>query len=250
MHAWVSHQNGSVLLLLCAECPNCSRLERRAARLLVSSTALQQRWAHRWLAALARLIEQALPWPLQALALRPVFAGRALLDTGQRVQLALEQHQLGRARDELRTLVRRPTAMLDSPLIAAATIESLAENLVDSWLAPLLAYSVFGLSGAYAYRAVNTADTMFGYRSPRYEQLGKACARIDDLLNFIPARVGVVVPCAASLVRQDVLDGLVSVEQARDTYCVAFTEDGAVDVALTARLRSVGGGISASGVDM
>jgi N-methylhydantoinase B/oxoprolinase/acetone carboxylase alpha subunit len=53
-----------------------------------------------------------------------------------------------------------------------------------------------------------------------------------------------------SLVRQDVLNGLVSVEQARDTYCVAFTEDGAVDVALTARLRSVGGGTSASGVDM
>jgi N-methylhydantoinase B/oxoprolinase/acetone carboxylase alpha subunit len=52
------------------------------------------------------------------------------------------------------------------------------------------------------------------------------------------------------LVRQDVLDGLVSAEQARDSYCVAFTEDGAVDVALTARLRSVGGGTSASGVDM
>jgi adenosylcobinamide-phosphate synthase len=56
--------------------------------------------------------------------------------------------------------VSRPTASLDAPLVAAAAIESLAENMVDSWLAPLLAYSLFGLSGAYAYRAINTADAM------------------------------------------------------------------------------------------
>src|SRR5438105_15583629 len=102
------------------------------------------------------------------------------------------------ARHELRSLVSRPTTSLDPPLVAAAAIESLAENLVDSWLSPLLAYSVFGLGGAYAYRAVNTADAMWGYRTPRYEQLGKAAARLDDLLNFVPARLGGLMLCAVA----------------------------------------------------
>jgi adenosylcobinamide-phosphate synthase len=79
---------------------------------------------------------------------------------------------------------------LSPSLVAAAAIESLAENLVDSWVAPLLAYASFGLTGAYIYRAVNTADAMWGYRTERYEQLGKTAARLDDLLAFVPARLG------------------------------------------------------------
>jgi adenosylcobinamide-phosphate synthase len=147
---------------------------------------------------LARAIEQRTPWPVQALLLKPMFAGRALLQASRRVEVALEAGDVTQARTELRSLVSRPTASLDAPLLAAATIESTAENLVDSWLAPLLAYSVFGLGGAYAYRAVNTADAMWGYRTPRYEQLGKASARLDDLLNFVPARLGALVLCAVA----------------------------------------------------
>jgi CobD/Cbib protein len=71
-------------------------------------------------------------------------------------------HRLDRARDDLVWLVSRPTPQLDAPLVAAAAIESLAENFVDSYLAPLLAYARFGLGGAYAYRAINTADAMWG----------------------------------------------------------------------------------------
>jgi adenosylcobinamide-phosphate synthase len=149
-------------------------------------------------ARLARLLERCKPWPLHALALKPAFAGRALLDAGRRVEVALDGSQLAPARDELRSLVSRPTASLDAPLVAAAAIESLAENLVDSWLAPLLAYSLFGVGGAYAYRAVNTADAMWGYRTPRYERLGKAASRLDDVLNFIPARLGALMLCCVA----------------------------------------------------
>ena len=81
--------------------------------------------------------------------------------------------------------------------MSSAAIESLAENFVDSWLAPLCAYSLFGLPGAYAYRAANTADAMWGYRAPRYEWLGKGVARLDDLLNWLPARVGALLLCIA-----------------------------------------------------
>jgi adenosylcobinamide-phosphate synthase len=149
-------------------------------------------------AGLARAVERFVPWPLQALVLKPTFAGRALLDAGARVERALDAQQLGQARQELGGLVSRPTASLSGALVAAAAVESLAENLADSWVAPLLAYSLFGLGGAYAYRAVNTADAMWGYRTPRYARLGMAAARIDDVLNLVPARLGALALCCVA----------------------------------------------------
>jgi adenosylcobinamide-phosphate synthase len=141
-------------------------------------------------AAFGLTTERFTPWPLQALLLKPTFAGRALLQAGRRVEHALTSGELPRARTELTSLVSRPTAQLDRGLVGAAAIESLAENFVDSWLAPLLAYACFGLGGAYAYRAANTADAMWGYHTPAYEYLGKATARLDDALNLLPARIG------------------------------------------------------------
>jgi len=92
--------------------------------------------------------------------------------------------------------------------VAAAAIESLAENLSDSFVAPLVAYALFGLPGAVAYRAVNTLDAMIGYRG-RYEYLGKAAARLDDLLNLIPARVSAgLLLVAGALTRADVAGGI------------------------------------------
>jgi adenosylcobinamide-phosphate synthase len=140
-------------------------------------------------ATAALQLERVAAWPLQALALKPTVAGRGLLVAGREVEQSLRSGDIGVARVELRTLVSRPTQDLDEPLIAAAAIESLAENLVDSWIAPLLAYAAFGLGGAYFYRSVNTADAMWGYRTPRYGALGKGCARLDDVLNWIPARI-------------------------------------------------------------
>jgi adenosylcobinamide-phosphate synthase len=103
----------------------------------------------------------------------------------------------------LRWLVSRDTAALDAPLLAAAAIESLAENASDSVVAPLLAYALAGLPGACAYRAVNTLDAMVGYRG-RYEYLGKVPARLDDLLNIAPARLtGLLIVAAAALCGAD-----------------------------------------------
>jgi adenosylcobinamide-phosphate synthase len=138
-------------------------------------------------------LERLAPWPACALALKPTFAGRALLRAAQQVEDALRAGGLARARQDLRWLVSRPTLDLDAGLVVAAAIESLAENFVDSWLGPLLAYGFFGLGGAYAYRAANTADAMWGYRTPGYEWLGKAAARLDDVVNWLPARLGALV---------------------------------------------------------
>jgi adenosylcobinamide-phosphate synthase len=153
--------------------------------------------------ALGWTIERLAPWPLRAVALKPTFAGRALLDAARRVEDSLRAGRLDRARRELRSLVSRPTTDLDAGLVAAAAIESLAENLVDSWVAPLAAYAGGGLAGAYAYRAANTADAMWGYRVPTYEQLGKAAARLDDGLNWVPARIGALLLLGAGPRRRE-----------------------------------------------
>ncbi len=134
--------------------------------------------------------ERVAPWPVQALLLKPAFAGRALLEASHHVEKALVAGKLVEARLALSWLVSRPTQNLDAGLVAAAAIESLAENLVDSWVGPLAAYACFGLGGCYAYRAANTADAMWGYRTSAYESLGKGAARLDDVLNLLPARLG------------------------------------------------------------
>jgi adenosylcobinamide-phosphate synthase len=135
--------------------------------------------------------------PVELALLKSSFALSSLLAAGARIERDLERGEPGTARGHLRDLVSRPTATLDRAHIASAAIESLAENLSDSYVAPMLFFRLAGLGGALVYRAVNTADAMVGYRG-RYEFLGKAAARLDDVVNFVPARVSAVALVAAS----------------------------------------------------
>ncbi len=89
-------------------------------------------------------------------------------------------------------IVSRDVKSLDRAHLNSAAIESLAENITDSVVAPIFYYLAFGLSGALVYRAVNTLDAMIGYKNERYLYFGKLAARLDDLLNFIPARITVL----------------------------------------------------------
>ncbi|MBN1995761.1 MAG: cobalamin biosynthesis protein CobD [Anaerolineae bacterium] len=142
---------------------------------------------------------------LQPLFLKPVFAYRGLRQAVSQVAKALANEDLVEARRLLSChLVSRDTDQLSEAEIAGAAIESLAENLTDSLAAPLLAYAGAGLPGAWAYRFVNTADAMWGYRTPEFEQLGKFPARLDDALNWLPARLaGWLLVGAAWLARED-----------------------------------------------
>ncbi len=140
---------------------------------------------------------------LAALALKLTFAWRGLIRAGLTVQRDLETRAADAARDDLRALVSRDTRALDTSQLSAAAIESLAENASDSFVAPLFYFWLFGLPGAFVYRAVNTLDAMIGYHG-RYEFLGKVAARVDDLLNFIPARLtALVLVLVARLTRND-----------------------------------------------
>ncbi len=125
---------------------------------------------------------------VEGVCLKPFFALRMLAGAGRAVRLSLEQADLPAARDALQSLVSRDRSQLTAELAGAAAIESLAENLSDSVVAPLLYYTLFGLRGAAAYRLFNTFDSMVGYHG-RYEYLGKAAAWLDDVLNALPARL-------------------------------------------------------------
>jgi adenosylcobinamide-phosphate synthase len=96
-------------------------------------------------------------------------------------------------------LVSRDPSSITTEQAAAATVESVSENLTDSFVGPLLAFAMFGLPGAVAYRAINTLDSMIGYHG-RYEYLGKASARVDDFINLIPARLTAMLLVTSSLV--------------------------------------------------
>ncbi len=130
--------------------------------------------------------------------LKPAFAIRALWAAARRVERALRRDDLDGARQALRSLVSRDTSGLSPSLLAAAAIESVAENMSDSIVAPLFYYALLGLPGATAYRVINTLDAMVGYRTARYEQLGKTAARLDDLANLVPARLTALALVAAA----------------------------------------------------
>ena len=125
--------------------------------------------------------------PVLALLLKPCFAWRMLRDEVQAIEAAMG-HGLGAAQQRLSRVVSRDTSVLDAAGVRETAIETLAENLNDSLVAPLFWYAVAGLPGALVYRFANTADAMWGYRGA-WEWAGKWAARADDLLSWLPARL-------------------------------------------------------------
>jgi adenosylcobinamide-phosphate synthase len=138
---------------------------------------------------------------IEALALKSMFSLRGLARAALAVHDDLGRADLGAARAGVgRDLVSRPTGTLDAGQVTSATIESVAENLTDAFLAPLLFFVVFGLPGAVAYRVINTADAMIGYRDGPLLYFGRVAARLDDLLNLVPARLAALLLVAAAAI--------------------------------------------------
>ena len=141
---------------------------------------------------------------LEVFLLLSCFALKGLLSAGAGMARALQAGDLSAARFALGSLCSRDAAELDERELAGATIESLSENASDSVVAPLFYFALFGVPGAVFYRAANTLDAMVGYRG-RFEYLGKSAARLDDLLNLVPARLtALLLGCAGALLRMPV----------------------------------------------
>nr|WP_239067956.1 cobalamin biosynthesis protein [Actinomadura bangladeshensis] len=126
-----------------------------------------------------------------------VLGGTSLGREGLVMARVLEQGDLEAARARLSHLCARDPEGMDAPGLSRAVVESVAENTSDASVAPLVWGAVAGIPGLLMYRAINTLDAMVGYRSPRYERFGWASARLDDVANWVPARVtaGLVVAC-------------------------------------------------------
>jgi len=139
---------------------------------------------------------------IEAALASTLIAQRSLYDHVAAVARALVRDGLSAGRAAVAKIVGRDAAELDEAGVSRAALESLAENLSDGVTAPLFWGLLLGLPGLIAYKAINTADSMIGHRTPRHQVFGWAAARFDDLLNLIPARLcGFIVAAVAISVR-------------------------------------------------
>ncbi|WP_018132205.1 adenosylcobinamide-phosphate synthase CbiB [Effusibacillus pohliae] len=146
---------------------------------------------HPWLAVFANI------WLIST-----TIAVRGLAEAGNGIRRALAAGELERARQLAGWIVSRDTRQLPEPEVVRAAVESVAENIVDAVVAPLFYAMLGGAPLAMVYRAANTLDSMVGYKNDRYLHFGWASARLDDLLNWIPARItGLLVVAAAWILR-------------------------------------------------
>lgn len=134
-------------------------------------------------------IHPALAVAGEILLIATTIATKGLRDAGMDVYRHLRAGQLPEARAALGMIVGRDTKQLESSEVVRGTVETVAENIVDAIISPLLFAFLGGAPLAMAYRAVNTLDSMVGYKNDKYKSLGMASARLDDIANFIPARI-------------------------------------------------------------
>ncbi|MEO1049564.1 MAG: adenosylcobinamide-phosphate synthase CbiB [Bacteroidota bacterium] len=136
-----------------------------------------------------RMINTVLAEVLAVVILFYCLANRTLIKEGQAVFNVLRKEGLEAGRKRLSWIVGRDTSNLNEQQIRTATMETLSENLSDGVIAPLFYYFILGVPGAAAYKMINTLDSMIGYKSDRYKAFGKFAAKLDDVANFIPARI-------------------------------------------------------------
>lgn len=149
-------------------------------------------------------LPRPLGWLVAAVVVKCTLSLRGLSRAAGDVHAALEAGDLPGARRLVGWhLVSRDTSTLDESQVAAATVESVAENTSDGIVAPLFYFAMLGLPGALVYRFANTADAMLGYHDVAREWLGKIPARVDDLLNLIPAQLTSLALCIAAFLTGD-----------------------------------------------
>jgi adenosylcobinamide-phosphate synthase len=132
-------------------------------------------------------------------------ANKSLTEEGKKVFHALEAHGLEAGRRQLSRIVGRDTGALTPQQIRIAVLETMSENLSDGIIAPLFYYAIAGVPGMMVYKMINTLDSMIGYRNERFEQFGKFAARLDDVANFIPARITALLMVLVSWSRRGLL---------------------------------------------
>lgn len=141
------------------------------------------------------IAEMIHPWMgvgIEALLVWTTIAPKGLSEAGMRIYEALKENDLPKARIALSMVVGRDTEKLGESEIVRGGVETVAENIVDAVVSPLFYAAIGGAPLAFAYRAINTLDSMVGYKNERYLHLGWASARMDDIANYVPARLTIL----------------------------------------------------------
>ena len=139
--------------------------------------------------AASRAASELVLWMVHGFFLYSLLALGELVRYVRRIETAVREDDLPRARRSVSELVGRDTAAMDGPACRRAAVESLSENLTDGFVSPLFWYVVAGLPGIVVFKVVSTMDSMVGYKTPRYRRFGWCGARLDDVMNYVPARV-------------------------------------------------------------
>ena len=137
---------------------------------------------------------------VEALVLSFMITPRSLDEAGREIYFLLANENISEARRKVGWIVGRDTQNLNEAEIVRATVETVSENTVDGIISPLFFFVVGGLPLAIAYRAVNTMDSMLGYKNEKYFYFGRVAARLDDIANLVPARITALLFIAAALV--------------------------------------------------
>ncbi|SFL13589.1 adenosylcobinamide-phosphate synthase [Paenibacillus sp. 1_12] len=159
--------------------------------ILMYTLLLTARWIHPWLGYVVNV------WFIST-----TIAIKGLKDAAMQVYRPLQQNQMDEARKYVGYIVGRNTSELDEPEITRATVETVAENIVDAVVSPLFFALLGGAPLAMLYRATNTLDSMVGYRNDKYLYFGWASARWDDVMNWLPARITGCLLVAAAVVQR------------------------------------------------
>ena len=138
-----------------------------------------------------------------------IFSINSLAREGNRVYNILKEGNIERARKDLSYLVSRDTGTMDEKMIIRSTMETISENTVDGIVAPMLYMFLGGLPLSITYKAINTFDSMVGYKNEKYMDFGKFSAKLDDVANFIPARItGILIVIASMILGYDYKNSL------------------------------------------
>ncbi len=179
---------------------------------------------------------------ISAYFLKSSFSIRMLLTSALGIKKDLDDGRIEKVRGELVTFVGRDTSTLNESQSASAVIESVAESFVDGILSPLFYYLLLGLPSALAYRMINTLDSMVGYKKEPFAELGYAAAKLDDIANWLPARLSLVFIFIASVFLGKPFDALKTCIHDHDR--TASPNSGwsmaAVSGALNVRLEKIG----------
>ncbi len=165
----------------------------------------------------AKQINYYLGFIIEVILCYYILATKSLKDESMKVYTALKSNNLAEARKYLSYIVGRDTDKLDEKAIAKAAVETVAENTSDGVIAPMLFIMIGGAPLGYLYKAVNTLDSMVGYKNDKYINMGRFSAKADDLFNYVPARLSAIIMIAAAFILKFDFNNAIKIYK-RDRY--------------------------------